>query len=1060
VTTQAERILLTRPGKTARLVPETFSVRTRLVVLVVSVILPAAIISLSGAVLTWQSGRAETERALMGRAQMLASSVERELDVSKTALLTLATSPAIKSGDLESFYHQMVDSPKPPGARIGLTNVSGQMLLVTIAPYGDPLQRRGNLTTLSRVFDTGEPVVSDLFVGKLAGTRLVSVDVPVWQDGHVIYDLNMGVTPSVFATAIDQQKLPPLWDAAIIDGAGLFIARSNRTEAAVGHPASAATRRGIAAGEAVFKTTSFEDAPMLAAAASVPGTGWSVIVATRLDLINAALLRSVLLILAGAVALLSMGLLFVSLHARRITRPLNALVDAADAIAHRRPLAPIPVGVREVSQVGAALARTAAALRAREQERDQAEAAKLRGEARLSQVLATTPAGIVEVDRQGVIVYANRAAERVVGAERGGLLGRNWEDPAWQISNHEGEKLSSERWPSRLVLAGQSVLGIELAIGGLDGRRRMLLGDIVPVYDAHGRIEGALAAFQDVTARHAAAQALRESEARFRTIADALPQLVWSTRADGYHDYSNQRFYEYVGAKPGEPDGDGWRKYLHPEDLEPLLLVWRHCLATGEPYALEYRMRHHTGAWRWCLGRAVPMRDEATGAILRWFGSSTDIQEIVEARETLARGRGELERLVAERTVALTEAIDALHMEATQRKEAEEALRQAQKMEAVGQLTGGIAHDFNNMLQAIGGNLDLLRLEIEDGNGQDALRYVDGAGAMVDRAAALTQRLLAFARRQALQPKRVVLHSLIASMAELIQRTVGPAVQVKMDGDAGGWTVSCDPNQLESALLNLAINARDAMPDGGTLTVAIRDTALSAADMAGQDGAQPGEYVELAVTDTGTGMDDVTRARAFEPFFTTKPLGQGTGLGLSQIYGFVRQSGGLVRLDSTPGHGTTVRLYLPRQHDAFEPRRPPRPPAAPAKVAAAAGETVLLVEDESGIRDVAAAQLRALGYAVREAADGNEALRLLRSLGRVDLLVTDVGLPGGLNGRQVADAARELWPALPVLFITGYAGSSLEEELAPGMEVISKPFKLRAFITRVRAILETGQVFS
>ncbi len=330
---------------------------------------------------------------------------------------------------------------------------------------------------------------------------------------------------------------------------------------------------------------------------------------------------------------------------------------------------------------------------------------------------------------------------------------------------------------------------------------------------------------------------------------------------------------------------------------------------------------------------------------------------------------------------------------------------------------------------------------------------MDGARKTVERAAALTNRLLAFARRQTLQSRPVALDALIESMADLIRRTVGPEVAVELRLEDGDPTARCDPNQLESALLNLVINARDAMPGGGRLTIGCRAARLAAADVAGHGAAQPGDYREVFVTDTGSGMDEATRALAFDPFFTTKPLGQGTGLGLSQIYGFVRQSNGVVRLDSAPGQGTTVRLYLPRSGPQAAAEGAP-PPAGTDD--AGHGEVVLLVEDEAVVRALAAEQLRELGYAVLEAEDGPAALRVLRSRARVDVLVTDVGLPGGLNGRQVADAARERRPALPVLFITGFAGSVLEEQLAPRMQVIGKPFALDTFAARVQSILDTG----
>ena len=426
-----------------------------------------------------------------------------------------------------------------------------------------------------------------------------------------------------------------------------------------------------------------------------------------------------------------------------------------------------------------------------------------------------------------------------------------------------------------------------------------------------------------------------------------------------------------------------------------------------------------------------------------------EVRTLLTEREQAAQA---LEVIVATRTGELAAANIALRSQIADREAVEASLRQAQKMEAVGQLTGGIAHDFNNMLQAIGGNLELMHRRIEQGRAAETARYVASARTTVDRAAALTNRLLAFSRRQALQPRPVELDALIVGIEELLRGTVGPAITVTLDMDNGIWPVLCDPNQLESALLNAAINARDAMPDGGRLTISTRPLSLGKADVVDQDGARPGDHVEIALADTGIGMEEATRTRAFEPFFTTKPLGQGTGLGLSQLYGFVRQSGGFVRLESKPGRGTTLRLYLPR-HGTEAIEGVSQAPHVEAK-RATSHRIVLLVEDEVAVRVITSEWLRDLGYHILEAEDGPTALDVLTRTDHLDLLVTDVGLPNGLNGRQVADAARERRPDLPVLFITGYAGSVLENQLEPGMQVIRKPFALDELAARIAAMLE------
>ncbi len=400
-------------------------------------------------------------------------------------------------------------------------------------------------------------------------------------------------------------------------------------------------------------------------------------------------------------------------------------------------------------------------------------------------------------------------------------------------------------------------------------------------------------------------------------------------------------------------------------------------------------------------------------------------------------------------------------------RQAEEQLRQAQKMEAIGQLTGGIAHDFNNLLTSIIGSLQLLQRRLDEGNTAGLARYCGIAVAAAQRAAALTNRLLAFARRQPLDPRPVDANRLIGSIEELLCRTLGPAIELEMVPAAGLWPAHCDPNQLESAILNLAINARDAMPEGGRLTIETANAQVNDihAFVEGGD-VRPGQFVAVSVTDTGGGMPPEVVAHVFEPFFTTKPTGQGTGLGLSMLYGFVKQSGGHIGVSSEPGRGTTMRLYLPRHHGGAEEKEEAEAPALAKIAGASAHETVLVVEDETEIRAMVAETLSDLGCRVLEAADGQNGLSLLQSLQcgpGIDLLVTDVGLPGSLNGRQLADAARAGRPGLPVLFITGYAhnpalgnGAALE----PGMEMMSKPFALDALAAKVRGMIENRRSHS
>lgn len=384
----------------------------------------------------------------------------------------------------------------------------------------------------------------------------------------------------------------------------------------------------------------------------------------------------------------------------------------------------------------------------------------------------------------------------------------------------------------------------------------------------------------------------------------------------------------------------------------------------------------------------------------------------------------------------------------------EEMLRQSQKMEAVGQLTGGLAHDFNNLLTGISGSLDLIESRLAQGRTAEVSRFITAAQGAANRAASLTHRLLAFSRRQTLSPKPTDVKQLVAGMGDLISRTIGPGIQLETVNAAGLWPSLIDPHQLENAILNLCINARDAMPDGGRITI---ETANRWFDQrsARDRGVEPGQYISVCVSDTGVGMTPAVQAKAFDPFFTTKPIGVGTGLGLSMVYGFAKQSGGAANIYSELGQGTMLCIYLPRHLGEGELAEPL---PEPASVPRGAGETVLVIDDEPTVRMLVSEVLSDLGYTAIEAEDGATGLKVLESDARVDLLITDVGLPGGLNGRQVADAARSKRPDLKVLFITGFAENAVlsHGHLAPGMHVMTKPFAMDSLGIRIRELIEAG----
>ena len=459
------------------------------------------------------------------------------------------------------------------------------------------------------------------------------------------------------------------------------------------------------------------------------------------------------------------------------------------------------------------------------------------------------------------------------------------------------------------------------------------------------------------------------------------------------------------------------------------------------------------------------MKDDALAALIHvssnearaWTESDLALVDDVGERVRSACDRIASEQALAASEARLREINESLEAQVLARSKAlmatEEALRQSQKIEAIGQLTGGLAHDFNNLLGGIMGSLDLMRVRMAQGRREGLERYIDVALRGVTRAASLTQRLLAFARRQTLDPKPTDVNRLIGGMEEMLRRTIGPSIELEVVGAGGLWSTFVDASQLESALLNLCINSRDAMPDGGRLTI---ETANKWVDdqWARERDLAPGQYVCVSVTDTGTGMTPDVIARAFDPFFTTKPIGAGTGLGLSMVYGFARQSGGQIRIYSELDHGTTMSVYLPRHHQDADDREEPETTEG---LKNGSGEIVLVVDDEAPIRMLIAEVLSDAGYIAIEAADGPAALRIIQSKARIDLLITDVGLPGGINGRQLADASRAVRPDLKILFVTGYAENAAvgNGHLEPGMQVLTKPFKMDTLARRIQSIIDS-----
>ncbi len=566
---------------------------------------------------------------------------------------------------------------------------------------------------------------------------------------------------------------------------------------------------------------------------------------------------------------------------------------------------------------------------------------------------------------------------------------------------------------------------VEHRVKRVDGSFRWARSRAFARHDDEGVLVRWYGSTEDIDDRKAAEVRAFEAARELQGVVEALPGFVWTAAADGSSQYVSPTWFDYSGMRPEDAGREGWVASLHPDDYERAVGGWKHSLATGDMYEVEYRLKDAHGVYHWWLARARLQRESGN-----WIGTATELDAIVAAREALARSREELEAEVTLRTAEL--------------RETEEQLRQSQKLEAIGQLTGGVAHDFNNLLTVIRGSVDLLR---RPGLAEDRRdRYVDAISDTVTRAAKLTGQLLAFARRQALQPEVFDVGEAVQKTREMIGTLVGSRIMIEIKARAWPYFVDADPAQFDTAIVNLAANARDAMNGEGTLTIELE--AVEAIPSIRSHPAIPGRFLALSVRDTGTGIPADRLDQIFEPFFTTKGVGQGTGLGLSQIYGFAKQSGGEIRVTSAPGEGATFTLYLPRTD-----RVPQDEVAAvPDSLADGHGTCVLVVEDNEAVGQFARATLTELGYRTTHAPDGESALKLLaESNGSFDVVFSDVVMPG-MNGVELARTVRDRYPDLPVVLTSGYS-NVLAQEGADGFELLRKPYSMEELSHTLRTVV-------
>ncbi len=561
--------------------------------------------------------------------------------------------------------------------------------------------------------------------------------------------------------------------------------------------------------------------------------------------------------------------------------------------------------------------------------------------------------------------------------------------------------------------------------------------------DSRGKPVRSPGVLLDIDSRRTAEDERDRLNELLRIFTAAVPGVVYAKDLEGRMLVANRGTADLIGKPPeffiGKTDLD----FLDDQQQARILMETdRRIMQNNVSEQIEEQVNLADGSAAIWLSTKAPLLDE-NGEVIGLIGSSIDVTARKKAEEAVRELNQTLEQRIEQAVF--------------EREQIEDALRHSQKMDAVGQLTGGIAHDFNNLLAGISGSLELITKRLAQGRVGDVDRYVSVAQGAVRRAASLTHRLLAFSRRQTLSPRVTDVNGLIHDMEELIARTVGPEIDIKVVAQNDLWPALIDHAQLESSLLNLCLNARDAMPNGGRIIIETANASLE--ECTDPDhGIPAGEHLSIRVTDTGIGMSPDIAAKAFEPFFTTKAIGAGTGLGLSMVYGFVRQSGGQIRVESIEGQGTSVVMHLPR-HTAENAPRPVEPEVI-EEPPHHTGETVLIVDDEPSVRMLVAEVISGLGYNCLEAADAQSGLQILQSDTRIDLLISDIGLPGGMNGREMADAAGDCRPGLPTLFITGYAKTSVLDDchLRPCTQVLTKPFGLDALAGRVTGLIGADAV--
>jgi signal transduction histidine kinase/CheY-like chemotaxis protein len=890
------------------------SIRIQLASLVVACVLPVWIAAGFLVYYNYQSRRALTEQRMLETSRALTLVVDRELANMQANVNDLATSTPLVSGDLHAFYlRTQVVLKAQPGADIVLSDATGQELVNTFRPFGALLPKRGSLEGVRQVYATGRPVIANVYKGAATESLHVSVDVPVFRDGQVVYDLAVAVPLDRFAAVLSQQHLPPEWVGSIFDKNRTLVARTRLAREFVGRSIGPSLARQMNGTEGSAEVVNLEGIPMFDSYSRSATSGWTVVIGVPKAIMMAEIWRWLAWTI-GCTALLSLtGIGLALLLAQRIAGSIQGLIAPALALGRGEPVATGQLDLAETNEVGESLLKASHLIQQRAAERERAQDVRREAE---------------ELKRFNAELELSEADARAWATELAAIMDAV---PAVTFIAHDPE-------------------------------------------------------CQRMTSNRAAYELLRMPPGT-----DASKSALHGAGSSNYRLLRNGR-------------------ELSPDEMP---VHW--AAATGrEIRDSEYTISFGDGSSRCILGNAVPLFNEA-GRVRGAVGAFIDITE---------RKREE------DKNRAL-----------------EQQLRQAQKMEAVGRLAGGIAHDFNNLLMVIQSYTEMLQDSLPAHNPlRKNTREIMKAA---ERAAALTGQMLAFSRKQIVAPVVLDLNAVIDETAKMLTRLIGEDIEFRVDSADSLWAIEADPDQIAQVLMNLCVNSRDALPQGGTLTIATGNVAVGEDRVAGHPCVSPGDYVSLSVTDTGTGISEQVQERIFEPFFTTKEVGKGTGLGLAMVYGMVEQSGGYVWVDSKLGMGTCFTIYLPRAKAPIAPEISAKAEARPR----GAG-ILLIVEDEEALREAMCDYLRSLGYTVFAASSGQEALALASQQGHIDLLITDVVMPK-MSGRELSQMLGSLRRDLKTIHMSGYTDDAVLrhgiQEL--GATFLQKPFSLGTLARKVHDTL-------